>query len=105
MKKFGAQSENIKKDVRAQRFGTATEGGSAESSPDASVLAKRAQRFGVATAPSTPTGGADKELLEKRAQRFGVAAANNSNGSSKVNVLKYSKIEFYESLDSFLIRL
>lgn len=89
-KKFGAQSENLKKDLRAQRFGTpatASVGGNGKT--DDSALAKRAQRFG--TVPNTPTSGVDKELLDKRAKRFGIEAqeSNGSNKSKVFDIIRY----------------
>lgn len=87
MKKFGAQTENSKKDLRAQRFGGAASPAAATTTGtvDPSVLEKRAQRFGVATntAPSV-----DKEALEKRAKRFGVAANGNSEESKVFNYFR-----------------
>lgn len=59
VKKFGAQTENLKKDMRAERFGN-----------EESKLAKRAQRFGGSVG-DTP----EKDVLEKRAKRFGETTA------------------------------
>ena len=85
-KKFGAQTDQSKKDIRAARFGTpaTATSGSGATATDPSLLNKRAQRFGT-SAPSTPVAGPNKELLEKRAKRFGSDASTESNGSNKVD--------------------
>ena len=80
MKKFGAQTENSKKDLRAQRFGVASPATATGGAADPSVLEKRAQRFGGVATNTAPTS-VDKEALEKRAKRFGVAANGNSEES------------------------
>lgn len=82
-KKFGAQSENVKKDLRAQRFGISNSAKAETTNPDGSKLDKRAQRFG--TQPNTPVK-VDPELLEKRAKRFGIDATSPSSTPSNDKV-------------------
>lgn len=85
VKKFGAQTENTKKEIRAQRFGAPN-----SEKGDASLLEKRAQRFGTA-AGTAAEGKVDNDLLEKRAKRFGTAA-NGASPDGKVYISFYLAI-------------
>lgn len=88
VKKFGVQTENVKKNLRAARFGLPVKTGD---SPvvETKKLDERAKRFGTAKSDAeatatSPESAKDKELLEKRAQRFGTAAA-----TKEVSIFEY----------------
>ena len=74
IKKFGAQTEEVKKITRAERFGT-----KAEENGASAKLNERAARFGIETKEAKAASAAavktspdvSKEVLEKRANRFG----------------------------------
>ncbi len=93
MQKFGAQNESLKKNLRAQRFGIASEQASPTGAISDEKLKQRAERFGVVSAPSTPgtNVNAASDLLDKRAKRFGLNENTDTNGST--NKVTFSMID------------
>ncbi len=88
------QSENVKLQTRAERFGAAAETEGGKPKVDSSKLNERAARFGTATAEEKKAAKAavkvvpevSSEALEKRAARFGGAkAAENGAGNGQVS--------------------
>ncbi|XP_059175452.1 SAP domain-containing ribonucleoprotein-like isoform X2 [Physella acuta] len=101
-KKFGAESLEAKKELRAQRFGLPA---SANKSPtaalasptgeDIDVLKKRADRFG-AVVSSSLTKADEEERKRKRAERFGTPTAASATPST-TSSLKVSTVTSTDS--------
>ena len=84
LQKFGAQNDSLKKNIRAQRFGIASQQASPAGGVSDEKLKQRAERFGVVSAPNTPASNsnASNEVLDKRAKRFGLNENTEANGSA-----------------------
>ncbi|XP_052800396.1 SAP domain-containing ribonucleoprotein-like isoform X1 [Mya arenaria] len=88
--RFGVVNEDMKKQLRSERFGSKKEGGSkagAGSGADVDVLKKRAERFGQVLSSSLSKVDED-ERIRKRKERFGeiTTATNNTPKIAKITV-------------------
>ncbi|XP_052224418.1 SAP domain-containing ribonucleoprotein-like isoform X1 [Dreissena polymorpha] len=84
--RFGVVNEDMKKQLRAERFGASDASGKGASGGNVDVLKKRAERFGQVTA-STLSKTEEEERIRKRKERFGeiTSATNNAPKIAKIS--------------------
>ncbi|XP_060593401.1 SAP domain-containing ribonucleoprotein-like isoform X1 [Ruditapes philippinarum] len=88
--RFGVVNEDLKKQIRAERFGTSSPSSklsTAGAGADTDALKKRAERFGQVLSPALSKVD-EAEKIRKRKERFGDVTSATNNGPNKPKLVK-----------------